>query len=90
MAERQPDLRPVIAAETVEPFSEVVVRHHQRYIERNIRKYKRLAAGSLDKQNVERYKRKVSEWSVRMEELLDAYPELRRARTREVDRTMAV
>lgn len=59
----------------------------QRYIERNIRRYKRLATGSLDEQNIERYKRKVSEWNVRMEELLDAYPELRRARTREVERT---
>lgn len=63
---------------------------YQRYIERNIRKYKRLAAGSIDGQNVERYKRKLTEWELRMEELLEAYPQLRRDRTREVDRTMAV
>src|SRR5690606_24078730 len=60
---------------------------HRRYVERNIRRSKRLAAGSLDEQNIERYKRKVSEWNVRMEELLDANPELRRARGREVERT---
>jgi len=63
---------------------------YQRYIERNIRKYKRLAAGSLDEQNVQRYKNKVNEWSARLEELLEAYPDLRRNRTREVDRTMVV
>lgn len=63
---------------------------HQRYIERNIRKYKRLATGSLDEQNVERYKRKVSEWNARMEELLEAYPQLRRDRAREVDKAMVV
>jgi len=63
---------------------------YQRYIERNIRKYKRLAAGSLDEQNVERYKRKVSEWNARMEELLEAYPQLRRDRAREVDKVMVV
>src|SRR5690606_2986755 len=51
---------------------------YQRYIERNIRKYKRLAAGSIDGQNVERYKRKLTEWELRMEELLEAYPQLRR------------
>jgi hypothetical protein len=62
----------------------------QRYIERNIRKYKRLEAGSLDEQNVERYKRKVSEWNMRMEELLEAYPQLRRDRAREVDKAMVV
>lgn len=63
---------------------------HQRYIERNIRKYKRLAAGSLDEANVKKYKRKASEWSARLEELLEAYPKLRRDRSREVDRIMAV
>ena len=63
---------------------------HQRYIERNIRKYKRLVAGSLDEQNVQRYKRKLMEWEARMEELLEAYPQLRRNRAREVDRTMVV
>lgn len=63
---------------------------YQRYIERNIRKYKRLAAGSLDEQNVQRYKRKLMEWEARMEDLLEAYPQLRRNRTREVDRTMVV
>jgi hypothetical protein len=63
---------------------------HQRYIERNIRKYKRLVDGSLDEQNVQRYKRKLMEWEARMEELLEAYPQLRRNRAREVERTMVV
>lgn len=34
----------------------------QRYIERQIRKYKRLSSGSFDPENAERYKKKVGEW----------------------------
>lgn len=63
---------------------------HQRYIERNIRRYKRLVTGSLDDQNVERYQRKLTEWELRLDELLEAYPKLRRDRTREIDKTMVV
>src|SRR5690606_22426748 len=53
---------------------------YQRYIERNIRRYKRLVTGSLDDQNVERYQRKLTEWELRLDELLEAYPKLRRDR----------
>lgn len=59
----------------------------QRYIERQIRKYKRLQSGSVDDRNRERYARKVSQWNGHMEELLEAYPDLRRDRSREIDRT---
>lgn len=55
----------------------------QRYIERQIRRYKRLEAGSLDPDNQARYARKVVGWEDRLREHLDAHPELRRAQRRE-------
>jgi len=55
----------------------------QRYIERQIRKYKRLEAGSMDPDNQARYARKVKEWQSRMREHLNAHPELRRSPWRE-------
>lgn len=56
---------------------------HQRYIERQIRKYKRLEAGSLDAANVNKYSDKVKEWQQRLRDHLDAHPELRRNYARE-------
>src|SRR5690606_19076635 len=38
----------------------------QRYMERQIRKYKRMQAGSLDKVNELRYKKKIAEWQIRL------------------------
>lgn len=55
----------------------------QRYIERQIRRYKRLAAGSLDDANREKYKAKVQEWTERLKQHLADHPELRRERRRE-------
>lgn len=60
---------------------------HQRYIERQIRRYKRLVAGTLDEGNQKRYVRKLDEWEERMAEHLNRFPQLRRSRSREVDRT---
>lgn len=55
----------------------------QRYIERQIRRYKRLAAGSLDDANRDKYKVKVQEWTERLKQHLAENPQLRRERRRE-------
>ncbi|BFH66002.1 hypothetical protein J27TS7_08470 [Paenibacillus dendritiformis] len=55
----------------------------QRYIERQIRRYKRLEAGSIDDANRSRYKAKVQEWTERLKEHLADNPQLRRERRRE-------
>ncbi|GKV55980.1 hypothetical protein NCCP2222_19270 [Sporosarcina sp. NCCP-2222] len=55
----------------------------QRYMERQIRMYKRLHAGSVDEVNELRYKKKVAEWQNRLEEHLQQNDFLRRDRTRE-------
>lgn len=55
----------------------------QREIERNIRKYKRLEAGSLDPDNQEKYAGKVKEWQARMKEHLADNPQIRRMSVRE-------
>lgn len=55
----------------------------QRVIERNIRKYKRLEAGSLDSSNVTKYAAKKNEWQAEMRKHLDENPELRRKPSRE-------
>lgn len=55
----------------------------QRYIERQIRKYKRLHSGSVDEVNQLRYKKKVEEWQGRLEEHLKQNDFLRRDRSRE-------
>lgn len=51
----------------------------QRYIERQIRKYKRLAEGSIDENNKKKYLDKVKEWQKIMREHLKENPQLRRA-----------
>lgn len=56
---------------------------HQRYLERHIRKYKRLKAGSVDEVNELRYKKKVREWQDRLENHLAEHDYLRRDRVRE-------
>lgn len=55
----------------------------QRYIERQIRKYKRLAEGSVDEGNIKKYNSKVKEWQKIMREFLKENPQLRRAYRRE-------
>lgn len=55
----------------------------QRYIERQIRRYKRLAEGSLDEENIKKYNGKVREWQKIMREFLKENPQLRRAYRRE-------
>jgi len=55
----------------------------QRYIERQIRKYKRLAEGSVDEENRKKYIAKVREWQGIMREFLKENPQLRRAYRRE-------
>ena len=55
----------------------------QRYIERQIRKYKRLAEGSIDEENRKKYNAKVREWQGVMREFLKENPQLRRSYRRE-------
>lgn len=55
----------------------------QRYIERQIRRYRRLEAGSLDDANRAKYKAKVREWTERLKQHLADNPQLRRERRRE-------
>lgn len=55
----------------------------QRYIERQIRKWKRREAGSLDPANQEKARDKVKEWQNRMRDHLEENPQLRRDPWRE-------
>ena len=55
----------------------------QRHIERQIRKYKRLAEGSIDEENRKKYNAKVREWQGIMREFLKENPKLRRSYRRE-------
>ena len=56
----------------------------QRYNERQIRKYKRLADGSLDPENQKKYTEKLREWQKRQRDLIGQHPDkLRRQYDRE-------
>lgn len=55
----------------------------QRHIERQIRKYKRLAEGSIDENNQKRYQDKIKELQGSMREHLKENPQLRRAYSKE-------
>ncbi|MGG1878270.1 phage minor capsid protein [Paenibacillus cisolokensis] len=55
----------------------------QRYLERGIRKYKRLEVGSLDEANQAKYGKKVLEWQDRLKQHLEANPSLRRDNRRD-------
>lgn len=55
----------------------------QRYIERNIRKFKRVAAGSLDPDDQSKALNKVSQWQGQMRQHLVDNPQLRRNAARE-------
>ena len=52
----------------------------QRYNERQIRKYKRLSDGSVDPENQERYKNKLSEWQAKQREFVRANGDVLRRR----------
>lgn len=56
---------------------------HQRYLERNVRKYDRLYKGSIDETNKEKYKKLRHEWAERTKEFVDSHDELRRRYYRE-------
>lgn len=55
----------------------------QRYLERQIRKWKRREAGSMDPGNQEEARDKVKEWQGKIRDHLDDHPQLRRAPGRE-------
>lgn len=68
------------------PDTREVYKHEQqqRYNERQIRKYKRLEAGSVDEKNKQYYDRKVKEWQNIQRDLMKKHPkELRRDYSRE-------
>ncbi|OME86520.1 MULTISPECIES: phage minor capsid protein [Paenibacillus] len=50
----------------------------QRYLERGIRKYKRLEVGSIDAGNQVKYGKKVMEWNEKLKQHLEENPSLRR------------
>ena len=52
----------------------------QRYNERQIRKYKRLSAGSTDPENVKKYEGKLSEWQTRQRDFVKANGDVLRRR----------
>ena len=68
---------------TKEEKEEMVRRYNlqqeQRECERNIRKYKRLEAGSLDADNVAKYAQKQKEWTAKYNDLIVANPDILRA-----------
>lgn len=82
---------PGISQLPVKPDEENAKRNYeaeqrQRYMERRIRRYKRLAAGSVDDTNRERYTAKVKEWEQKLRDHLKVNPPLRRNRWREEDK----
>ncbi len=74
------DLKPLDSTAMQENYT---AEQRQREIERNIRKYKRRAAGSLDSQNRAKAQTKVSQWQSEMREHLKQHPQLRREYARE-------
>ena len=70
-------------APTQEQSKEMVRRYNlqqeQRLCERNIRKYKRLEAGSIDPDNVKHYAEKREQWTAQYNKLIDANPDVLRA-----------
>lgn len=60
-----------------------VLEQQQRYNERQIRKYKRLADGTLEETEQEKYAEKVKQWQAKQRELIKENPELVRKYWRE-------
>lgn len=60
----------------------------QRYMERQIRKYKRREAGSLDPQNIKNASDKVKEWQANLKQHLEDNPQLRRESFREQNKIL--
>ncbi|BFH60738.1 phage minor capsid protein [Paenibacillus azoreducens] len=75
---RLPD--PVDAALALKRYD---AEQRQRYLERGIRKYKRLEVGSIDEANQAKYGAKVLEWQDKLKAHLAVHPELRRDRKRD-------
>lgn len=79
---------PGVSSMPVVPDGEKAVKKYnaeqrQRYMERQIRKYKRLKAGSVDEVNELKYKNKMKEWQEKLRGHLDEHDYLRRDRSRE-------
>lgn len=56
---------------------------YQRYNERQIRKYKRLTATSIDSRTKQRYNNKIREWQAKQRQLINNNPYLKRKYSRE-------
>ena len=79
---------PGITQLPVVPDEETIDRNYeaeqrQRYIERQIRKWKRVYTGSLDENNQRHALAQVGKWQAEMKEHLAAHPEMRRDYSRE-------
>lgn len=74
---------PPTAAEQAEIERVYELEQKQRYNERQIRKYKRLEAGAIDPENIERYGNLRKKWQRENREFVNAHEELRRKYYRE-------
>lgn len=74
---------PPTAQEIKQAERQYELEQQQRYNERNIRKYKRLADGTLDEEQQKEYQKKVSQWQARQRKLIKDNPQLRRKYNRE-------
>lgn len=72
-----------IPMNTSQIYENNLLEEKQRYIERNIRKYKRLEIGSLDFKNIEKYKNLREKWENELNKLLKDNSNLRRDEWRE-------
>jgi hypothetical protein len=68
---------PPTEAEKAEASRVYELQQQQRYCERNVRKYKRLAEYSLDPNNISKYANLEKKWTQNLNELLKNNPELR-------------
>ena len=64
--------RPMTEAEKKEAARVYDLEQQQRYNERQIRKYKRLSAGSVDPENVKKYEGKLAAWQERQRDFVKA------------------
>lgn len=70
--------KPLTKQEEAEAARVYNLEQQQRYNERNIRKYKRLQAGSIDPDNQQMYGQKVKQWQQKNINLISQNPELKR------------
>lgn len=81
--------KPMTQEEIDEANRVYALEQRQRYNERQIRKYKRLANGSIDPENVAKYKEKLKEWQTIQRDFVDANSDVLKRRP-ELERVFKV